>query len=138
MGIEQHGRAPRAQRNEQLAHRRHARRIQPGGGLVEEHQIRVAEQRQRQPESLRLASRVRAGGPLRRLGETHSLCESRCALAGVAARESEQLGVQDQDLQSGQLARKERRVGRISHAAARIEQLRIAAEEARLAGVRFE
>ncbi len=46
--------------------------------------------------------------------------------------------MEGEQLQAGQLAREERRIRRVAHAAADLEQLRVLAEEARLAGVRVE
>jgi len=40
--VEQHRRSARAEGDEQLAHGRNAGRIEAGGGLVEQHEIRIA------------------------------------------------------------------------------------------------
>ena len=136
--VQQHRRAAAAQRDQQLAHRRHARRIEPRGGLVEQHQVRVAEQGQRQPEPLRLAARVRARGAPGWLGDPDLLREPLRAIPRGDAAEPEQLAVEGQDLQTGQPAREERRVGRVADAPPHLEQLGVAPEETHLAGVGFE
>src|SRR5207237_10213206 len=83
-------------------------------------------------------ARVRARRTARGIAEAHLAGKSFGAREGFTPGEAEQLPVQPQNLQPGELARKERRVGRVPDAVAGIEKLGIAAEEARFAGVGVE
>ena len=49
---------------QQLADLDHARRVEPVGRLVEDEQLRLVQQRPRQPQPLRVAERQRAGAPV--------------------------------------------------------------------------
>ena len=87
---EQHGDAAGGQRADQGAHVPHARRVEPGGGLVEQQQPRAADQRPGDAEALAHAVRVAADAILRPVGEVHGvegLVDLRARVAAVERRD---------------------------------------------------
>jgi hypothetical protein len=74
---EQHGDAVATQRVDQLPHQPAALRVQARGGLVEEHQLRPADQRARQREPLLLPTRQPLVGRSGAAAQTQDVDEPR-------------------------------------------------------------
>jgi hypothetical protein len=81
---EQHGAAAVGEAAQQLAHPAHALRVEPVGGLVEDQDLGLAEQRVGEPEALAHAERVGADAPAaRRLVEADEVEQRVDARAGT-------------------------------------------------------
>ena len=70
--VEEHGGARALQLADQVAHQQPAERIEPRGGLVEEHQLGLVEQRLREPDALQHALAVLAQLAVRGVEQVHA------------------------------------------------------------------
>ena len=86
VGAQQRRRAASGQRAHEVADLHRALGIEPVGRLVEHHDRRVADQRQRDPDALAHPQRERAGAVVRAIGQAHAVQD--LAHLGVAHRES--------------------------------------------------
>ena len=83
---DEHRAPPRGERAQEVAQPAHALRVEAVGGLVEDQQLRVAEQRRREPQPLAHAQRVALDAPRARVVELDQRAAPRPRASRAARR----------------------------------------------------
>jgi len=130
VGVHEDGLAVGAQPQDQIADLLASQRVESAHGLVEEHDLRVVDQRLGDARALQHALRVGTEARIAGVGEAHPAEQRRDPLGPIGARDARQLGVEVEELDAGQVVVEVRDLRKEAHVLSEARLLDVVAQDA--------